>query len=122
MKYVAKIGPPGKPNLKPDEIPYLGCYIKSIDQLGKVVLQFNITLIPELIFEEDLKRVLRFEITPEDDGSDADLGPVAVEALEARVYGGALRDDAGTQRSLAQSHRGGLLGGSPRAAALGRRS
>lgn len=33
-------------------------------------MQFNITLIPELIYTEDLKKVLRFEITPEDDGSD----------------------------------------------------
>lgn len=62
-----------KPN--PDEIPYLGCYIKSIDQLGKVVLQFNITLIPELIYIKDLKRVLKFTIIPEDDGSDDMEGP-----------------------------------------------
>ena len=58
-------------DIKTVEIPYLGCYIKSIDQLGVVVLQFNITLIPELIYSEDLKKVLSFEITPEDDGSDA---------------------------------------------------
>ena len=70
MKYVAKMKPPGVPEAKPSDIPYMGCYIKSIDQLGKVVLQFNITLIPELIYTEDLKRVLRFVITPEDDGSD----------------------------------------------------
>ena len=55
---------------KPEEIPYLGCYIKSLNQLGVVVLQFNITLIPELIYIDDLKRVLRFSIIPEDDGSD----------------------------------------------------
>ena len=58
-------------DIKTGDIPYLGCYIKSIDQLGVVVLQFNITLIPELIYSEDLKKVLSFEITPEDDGSDA---------------------------------------------------
>lgn len=60
----------GSPEINPKDIPYVGCYIKSIDQLGKIVLQFNITLIPELIYTEDLKKVLRFEITPEDDGSD----------------------------------------------------
>lgn len=57
-------------DIKPEDIPYMGCYIQSIDQLGKVVLKFNITLIPELIYSEDLKRLLNFEITPEDDGSD----------------------------------------------------
>ena len=48
----------------------MGCYIKSLNQLGVVVLQFNITLIPELIYIEDLKKVIRFSIIPEDDGSD----------------------------------------------------
>ena len=33
-------------------------------------MKFNITLIPELIYTEDLKRVLKFTITPQDDGSD----------------------------------------------------
>jgi hypothetical protein len=70
MKYVAKMKPPGVPEAKPEDIPYTGCYIKSIDQLGKVVLQFNVTLIPELIYTKDLQRVLKFVITPEDDGSD----------------------------------------------------
>ena len=68
MKYLAKMSPGG--DAKPEEIPYLGCFIESIDQLGKVVLKFNITLIPELIYTEDLKKVLAFEITPQDDGSD----------------------------------------------------
>ena len=72
MKYVAKIAPPGKEEIKPEDIPYMGCYIKNIDQLGKVKLQFNITLIPELIYKDDLLKVLRFDITPEDDGSDED--------------------------------------------------
>ena len=38
-----------------------------------MVLQFNITLIPELIYKDDLLRLLKFEITPADDGDD-DLG------------------------------------------------
>ena len=70
MAFLAKMQPSGKEDVKPEDIPYLGCYIESIDQLGKVVLKFNITLISELIYTNDLKKVLRFEITPEDDGSD----------------------------------------------------
>lgn len=31
MKYVAKMTPPGKPEVKPTDIPFMGCYIKSID-------------------------------------------------------------------------------------------
>jgi hypothetical protein len=73
MNMLAFLGFNEKP--KPEEIPYLGCYIKSISQLGVVVLQFNITLIPELIYIDDLKRVLRFTIIPEDDGSDDMEGP-----------------------------------------------
>ena len=38
MQYVAKISPPGEADIEPEEIPYLGCYIKSIDQLGQVTL------------------------------------------------------------------------------------
>ena len=51
MKLMAKMG---SEDTKPEEIPYLGCYIESINQLGVVVLKFNITLIPELIYTEDL--------------------------------------------------------------------
>ena len=74
MKYVAKMKPPGIPEAKPEDIPYMGCYIKNINQVGVVVLQFNITLIPELIYKDDLDKVLKFVITPEDDGSD-DMDP-----------------------------------------------
>ena len=75
MKYVAKIGPPGQPDIKSEDIPYLGCFIKEIDQIGILTLQFNITIIPELIYTEDLKKVLKFEITPEDDGTDSFENP-----------------------------------------------
>ena len=61
MTYLARFS---QEDIKPEDIPYLGCYIKSIDQLGKVVLQFNTTLVAELIYIEDLKRVLQFTLTP----------------------------------------------------------
>ena len=48
----------------------MGAYVKSLNQLGEAVVQFNITLIPELIYKPDLLRLLKFEIIPEDDGSD----------------------------------------------------
>ena len=70
MEFIAKIKPSGESDVKQEEIPYMGCYIQSIDQLGKVVLKFNITIVPELVYADDLKKVLKFEITPEDDGSD----------------------------------------------------
>lgn len=68
--YITFLARSSSEDIKPEDIPYLGCYIKSINQLGLVTLKFNITLIPELVYTEDLKKVLRFEITPEDDGSD----------------------------------------------------
>jgi hypothetical protein len=34
MTMLARMKPAGEPALKPEEIPYLGCYIKSINQLG----------------------------------------------------------------------------------------
>lgn len=34
MTYLAKMKPPGVPEAKEEEIPTLGAYIKSIDQLG----------------------------------------------------------------------------------------
>ena len=74
MTFVAKMTPVGEVELKPDDFPILGCWIKSLDTLGKVTLQFNVTLIPELIYKPDLERLLSFEITPEDDGSDEDRG------------------------------------------------
>ena len=76
MKFMAKINPTSVKKLVPEEkqeIPYVGCYIESIDQLGKVVLKFNSTLIHELVYKVDLKKVLKFEIIPLDlDRDDVD--------------------------------------------------
>lgn len=77
MDFIAKIKPDGNDDIvKKEEIPYMGCYIQSIDQLGKVVLKFNVTLVPELVYADDLKKVIKFEITPEDDGRD-DMDEIA---------------------------------------------
>ena len=54
MTFVAKMTPVGKPELKPEDFPILGSWIKSLDTIGKVTLQFNVTLVPELIYKPDL--------------------------------------------------------------------
>lgn len=38
MTFVAKMTPVGEVELKPDDFPILGCWIKSLDTLGKVTL------------------------------------------------------------------------------------
>lgn len=70
MTYLAHMKPPGDPDAKEEDIPILGAYIQSLNQLGQVTLKFNVTLIPELIYKPDLEKLLRFEIVPQDDGSD----------------------------------------------------
>ena len=38
MTMLARMKPAGEPEVKQDDIPYVGCYIKSLNQLGQVTL------------------------------------------------------------------------------------